>query len=111
MEGFLRGHSTSDYAATTQEATVHQTMLQQHKAHLHSSLESQLIEVLNAFSQSMINSPVSTFFHKMTSSYSVELRFQSTPGVELPFNLVSKLNSADSLLPHKVALTVCWWEL
>ena len=24
---------------------------------------------------------------------------------------LSKLNSADSLLPHKVALTVCWWEL
>ena len=47
----------------------------------------------------------------MASSYSVELQFQPTPSVELPFNFVSKLNSADSLLSHQVALTVCWWEL
>ena len=26
MEGFLRGHGTSDYAATMQEAAVHQTI-------------------------------------------------------------------------------------
>ena len=70
-----------------------------------------MIGVLNAFSQNMINSPVSTYLHKMASSYSVELQFQPTPSVELPFNFVSKLNSADSLLSHQVALTVCWWEL
>ena len=55
-----------------------------------------MIRVLNAFSQNMINSPVSTYLHKMAPSYSVELQFQPTPSVELPFNFVSKLNSADS---------------